>query len=533
MTNWSELEHAYGSAEDVPDLLAEASQGNQRAVEVLSNCIAHQGWASCEVATVVAPLLWDAGVKSDKKARAALALLLADLACLGSHEHFLGGLHADEMLAGMLADEPYAGLRAAVLERRELGLEWLEDADPGVRSAAAVLVAVTQPDGGAEVLARRLDKERSRAPKADLAAAMGWFADADLAPIHELFAKNKPESFGAAVALAMHGELNAEVATALVAPEPIKGSAWCDGEVGRHGVGVLVATARGAGQDKLLFDAMQSIPEEIDYGKVAALLVKNAFPKEVEAHRHGRSKDLPTPPLETLTDAQRELLDGLSQTDRGWWHNDMTFWLEYLGFWKEPVSTREYLGYEPEPTVLDLEVEVDGEQTTIRDWLVPKMVEGADVSPLVGPALDFVGDRFPELSRHFWRCTTEDSFASRSFSLQLLVAANRLDLVTEALEHYGEVGIPTMWTEKRFRRTEAGFVRHLVFTLLLAGEPIPASSPGSGHRQGALLGVGAALRRAGERLGRDPSQVVIVCVWFHDARCSNRAEYTKVRRTGQ
>ncbi|MFG2969638.1 hypothetical protein ACGFZS_40835 [Streptomyces sp. NPDC048288] len=151
---WSSLSHAYGSAEDVPDLLrALAGADAEEALSELYGSVLHQGTVYAASAEAV-PFL--AGI-------AAAGHGTADVLAL------LGGMAESEDEYGVAAGE----VRAAVTEQLPLLLPLLASPEPEVRRIAAWTVSHTRATG--IVLPRlrpRWDEESEAAVRAEVLAGI-------------------------------------------------------------------------------------------------------------------------------------------------------------------------------------------------------------------------------------------------------------------------------------------------------------------------------------------------------------------------
>lgn len=155
---WATVSHAYGCAEDLPDLLRALAEGDdgaaEEAVSELYGSILHQGTVYSASVDAVPYLAWIA----------AAGTRTADVLCL------LGGLAESE-------DEwqvPEGAVRAAVVAQLPLLLPLLADPDETVRLAAAWAVGHTR-DGAAapSALGERWAAEQDPEVAAELLVALG------------------------------------------------------------------------------------------------------------------------------------------------------------------------------------------------------------------------------------------------------------------------------------------------------------------------------------------------------------------------
>ncbi|GAA2396042.1 hypothetical protein [Dactylosporangium salmoneum] len=153
---WGELSHAYGEADDTPELIrqagAEDGEAASAAISELYGSIFHQGTV-CPATVAAVPFLAELA--------AAGATHRADLAWM------LGMLADDRQAYG----ESLPWVRAAVAARRETLVALLDDADPEVREAAAY--AAVKAGAGAGPLWRRWAVEDAPAARATLALGLG------------------------------------------------------------------------------------------------------------------------------------------------------------------------------------------------------------------------------------------------------------------------------------------------------------------------------------------------------------------------
>lgn len=154
---WAELQHAYGSAADVPDCLRALAGDEDEASEALSELygsILHQGSVYEATARAVPYLarLAEAGHRTED-----LLVMLGGIA--------EGGEDRGE------TDE--AACRAAVVGQLPLVLGWIADEKPGLRQAAAWTAAMTGESGQVlPVLRRRWAQETDPLVRAELLGAM-------------------------------------------------------------------------------------------------------------------------------------------------------------------------------------------------------------------------------------------------------------------------------------------------------------------------------------------------------------------------
>ncbi|MBN2496351.1 MAG: hypothetical protein JXR96_17285 [Deltaproteobacteria bacterium] len=169
---WGELEHAFGSAADLPDLLralrSGASSARRKALRQLEDKVNHQGLAT-PAAVAVAPFLVELVEEASTKEHPALLALVADLMVGGSHRRYLaGGFEPPSEGAGRLLYERCAGVC-----RRAIAL--LDDRSAAVRAAAAHCLAFI-PGAADETCApvrARARREKNASALASLLLALG------------------------------------------------------------------------------------------------------------------------------------------------------------------------------------------------------------------------------------------------------------------------------------------------------------------------------------------------------------------------
>jgi HEAT repeat protein len=165
--NWAALEHNYGKASDLPDLLRACASPNPDTVstalaEVYTK-LYHQGGWVCSAAAAALP--W-----------------LTDLAASSATRHRLGVIELVELLAReAVSVGPVwvdSGWRPALAAMRPQLLALLDDPDVKVRREAILLVAdgIQHPDA-VTALRHRLAVETDRVTRADLILAFGVVYD--------------------------------------------------------------------------------------------------------------------------------------------------------------------------------------------------------------------------------------------------------------------------------------------------------------------------------------------------------------------
>lgn len=195
---WSSLSHAYGSAEDVPDLLRGLTGANADAVEEalseLYGSVLHQGTVYA-ASVAAAPFL---------AAIAAAGQRTADVLAL------LGGMAESEDEHGVAP----GAVRAAVAEQLPLLLPLLAAPEPEVRRTAAWAVSHTRaPAVALPALRARWDREPEAAARAEVLAGI---------------ARLDPQGGAAAAAAVLDPSQPAEVRMAAVFASLDAGAPWTE-----------------------------------------------------------------------------------------------------------------------------------------------------------------------------------------------------------------------------------------------------------------------------------------------------------------
>ncbi|MCA9491051.1 MAG: hypothetical protein KC621_14075, partial [Myxococcales bacterium] len=131
--DWASLEHAYGNADDVPDMLRGMVDPARAAAAfaAFDGAVVHQGWAT-PAATACLPFLI-AALDAPGVPLARLVVLLADLSLSGNHESWLG----ERLRIGAPPE-----LRDPVLAAHPHFVALLAHPEADVRAAAALAVGV-------------------------------------------------------------------------------------------------------------------------------------------------------------------------------------------------------------------------------------------------------------------------------------------------------------------------------------------------------------------------------------------------------
>ncbi|MBO0825617.1 MAG: hypothetical protein J2P27_17455, partial [Actinobacteria bacterium] len=187
--DWGRFRHAYGAADDVPDLLrALSARDQQRASDSLSslwNSVCHQGSSSAPAALAVPFLLRGAADRATHN-RAQLLLLAAEA---GHRNHFGRDRREDLLQVGYLPQEAFdcsgypahwtlQAARDALTAFAPLLIELLDDPDPEVRARAAyaLATAASPPSRARHRLRAKLAVEREPPVRISLVLAVAQLA---------------------------------------------------------------------------------------------------------------------------------------------------------------------------------------------------------------------------------------------------------------------------------------------------------------------------------------------------------------------
>lgn len=199
--DWSNLGHAYGPADDVPDLLRSLASADEdersNAIYELHGNIWHQGTVYQATAYAV-PFLLELLESPKVEGKDELLVLLADLARGTSYHdvHQYLSHHKEEAKEQEWQDKIkkelgwVSDVKAAVKAGENLYLGLLNDADARMRDAAAyVLASLERPSLKlAEAVWRRLEKEKEERVQVSLMLAFGFLAERREANISSLLA---------------------------------------------------------------------------------------------------------------------------------------------------------------------------------------------------------------------------------------------------------------------------------------------------------------------------------------------------------
>lgn len=477
-TDWASLEHAYGPATDVPDLLAAVERGNAGAVETLRNLVAHQGWCSPEAAHAVAAHLLEMTPRLRGETLAKTIRLLADLACAGSHEHSMATGFAESAVEGLLEEPSVAATRRLLASHDATG--WLTNRSAHVRSAAALFIAFTGQSHD-DAMLRRLKKEKTPAVVVDLLLSLGFGASEPLPDVVAHQDDSRPGVSAAAwIATAMASPaLSEEIELGLqlaAVSEPIA-CAWAEGDLCRLSVDLLLHRARRQGRPDALY-ALLDVVEPMRRARMGAALLWHAFRAELAGYRLGETEDaVAPPPLDSLSDEQRGVLRLLTRYETGWGRSgDQAVVLRALGLPLFPPEMLLYLGDDPPPPdQRDAPFALGEHSGTFAEVLaavctetddhevIPALVRACRDAFEIGELLDVV-----ELSQ---QPVVPWGFTRAAFSVHLLVSAGPelVPAIRDRLERYCDHGVPSFWNA--YGRIRADELPVLLWAALKALDP--------------------------------------------------------------
>ncbi|WP_345679916.1 hypothetical protein [Yinghuangia aomiensis] len=165
--DWAALQHAYGSAEDVPRLLralrADDAAAREKALHALYGNIFHQG-SRYEASAYAVPFLVGLAADADTRDRAAILGLIGSLTVGYDEAHLPQGLDIDGWRAEI--EELRSGDREEMRRRVE---EWVDEAvDDGDRRVREMRLHMFDPDGSYEYARHELavyDAVRAHVPQ--------------------------------------------------------------------------------------------------------------------------------------------------------------------------------------------------------------------------------------------------------------------------------------------------------------------------------------------------------------------------------
>jgi hypothetical protein len=322
---WADLEHAYGSAADVPDLLRKLldpdPKERSQVLETLYSNVFHQGTrypATAHVIPFLIEMCTSAGVPNRYDLLRFWGNLITgyfsvqERPCWGDGEqiHWCGEVREAE------EDDPYSAALHQIyresLKGHELLCNLIADEDHGVRAGAAWVLAClpTMAQASVPELVGQLRREPSRWVRAAIAFALGELGA--VAPLREMLSR---DAFPAARCMAACQLARLEPTEALMEPllqfvsEPIDGYEDIPGAGGRS-TGDAAFSVSHLPPD-VQRKAIPAICDRLDEARsfdtmplVSALLAA-AFPKREE-------------PVTELTALQRQVLARMVNTEELW-----------------------------------------------------------------------------------------------------------------------------------------------------------------------------------------------------------------------
>jgi len=361
--NWASLEHAYGSAENIPELLEKIKSNKANAVSELSNLIAHQGWMTPETAIEVVPFLCEMLPSISGKTRALVIMLLTDLMCCGSHEHFLSGERTD-----ILFESEVVEIRKQVLTYSSSVLSYIDDKSHLVRKAVAVFAAISEVD--IAVIENRLVKEKQETTKADLLISLGWRC-ADLNNeipsilFHSLSDKSPVVESAAAFALSYLLPIKKIGSEHFInAFESVKsnGCMWNWGDFQNMAIELVLENCRKHKDSEPLYDLLDNVPQNPQSSIIGAIL-ESSFRDIVKNKQVGlKAKD--------LNGSQIQALELALKYGKG-----TPYEFRKLELPVSPPAIRLFLGIECSKDLLDRTVIFNNKKETVRSFVETICVE--------------------------------------------------------------------------------------------------------------------------------------------------------------
>lgn len=371
--DWSELNHAFGTATDVPGqlraLCGDDEQARQKAVSSLFDHLAHQG-TRCQASPYAVPFLARIALAGPVPAREHALLLLTRLAVdwdeereiidgadiavwraqaaensseklLQLYEEALATEQDEQrrrnlrdmrdwVAAGNPVDARDASMRSydAVLAELPALLGLLDDESPGVRTRTAYLLAWFPERAGTSLplLLGRAANEDDVVAKATSLVAVGILGTTDLLGTlaAELDAEDGLVRWGAAIAIAQtarsagakaEGPLLdravAELAAAAAAPAPIPATDYSLGDFHGHTADVLIALPPSPAARAAAATCLPSVGTP-HRAFTAKAVLPDLFPGPLPE---------PRPPYASLPRPQQQLLYALADLSEGWWNS--------------------------------------------------------------------------------------------------------------------------------------------------------------------------------------------------------------------
>lgn len=392
--DWAELEHAYGTAEDVPDLLralaSESADERDGALHQLYGNIFHQG-SRYEASAHAVPFLAALAADPRVRERAGIVYLLGAIAIGYDESHLPGGVDIAEWRAGVERmrtadpDEELRRMREWVAEARDEGERrvretrlalydpeeslrhvdaelgaydavraavptlrgLLDDSDPDVRAAAAYTLGWFPEEAAGTLPALR----PLLAPGADADVAANAAVSAGLLGGHDLVPRLRALLTGenallrcaAVLALARLGGTGPDVLDVLetAAVQPPEGSEpgllHLEGNL-RGYVTMTLAAAGEKTRPRILGAMLEGL---------ALSSGPEAFPtvEAVLQHAFGQPGRAPLPPYEELTEPQRRTVRTLAEMgDDTWRWGNFTMMLRAWGLPFLRAECRTYAG---------------------------------------------------------------------------------------------------------------------------------------------------------------------------------------------
>ncbi|MEU8949327.1 HEAT repeat domain-containing protein [Streptomyces sp. NPDC048489] len=370
--DWSNLNHAYGTAADVPGHLRALcgidEQARQHAVSSLFNHLAHQG-SRCQASPYAVPFLSRIALAGPDPAREHALELLSGLAVNRDEEHeIINGAdiaawraeaaenapekllplykkdlateqdeqrrrNLQDMRDWVAAGNPVAARDAsmrsydAVLAELPLLASLLDDEDPRIRTKTAYLLAwfPEWASTSLPLLLRSAAHEDEVVTKATALVALGILGTTALQESLGTYldAEDGLVRWAAAVAIAQTARTSTtkiddplldravtELAAAASAPAPVPATDYSEGDLHSHTADVLLALPSSPTSRAAVAACLPSVSTHLRASRAKAVL-PDLFPNPLPD---------PRPQYADLAQPQQQVLYALADLDEGWWN---------------------------------------------------------------------------------------------------------------------------------------------------------------------------------------------------------------------
>lgn len=362
---WNTMQHAYGSASNIPELLEKIANNDAKSVSKLAESIAHQGWLSPEVSLAVIPFLFELVSITNGSTKAKLIGLLSDLSCVGSHEHFIGQRMQGNIFKELIENnKEVSSIRKSIIDNAFMITDCLLDENANVRAAAAQFIAVTAQ--AKELLVQQITKEKDKTTKADMLIALGWLMHSgDDQTILEQYLQdtNNTVCFGAAIGLAYSAPLDEKLLSVIyqvLDSDPVKKSIWCSGHHYDAMSSILIARAQESNDFTVVLNAFSHI-----HAPSQSIIFRNLI--NINFKREMKSMVKP-PKLERLSDLQKNILNLVVDYQLG--GSSVEYVLKELGISPTPPGVSLYLGIPLPIGILDSKsISIDGHTKSLYETI--------------------------------------------------------------------------------------------------------------------------------------------------------------------